>query len=305
VDVLPGATFTADASGFPATLVGALGIRIVDANDAAFLARTTAGISEFPAGSGLYSIDLTAPTTAGQYRIIWDDGSTFAAEDLIVVSTLSTLVPSGSDLTTLAAVKRHLKKRATDTTDDDRLQDLIAAYSRAIRAYTDRQFVPAENAATKVFEYDGSGYLALSPFELRAVTSVTLDGAVLSVFSASAPSGYSYRLFPVSKTTESTYLSIALPDFSHYPCGDRYFRRSSWTMGSEVSIVGDWGVGSVPADVELACKIACADVMRNPEGMVARSLGGFTVTEDLPEQGVGRSLPPAARALLGPYRRVR
>lgn len=64
------------------------GVRILDNAGATTTARVTAGISEYPSGSGIYYVSLTAPATAGQYTIAWDNGTqtagNFATEDLLV-----------------------------------------------------------------------------------------------------------------------------------------------------------------------------------------------------------------------------
>lgn len=63
-----GSTFEAVVDGFPTGLVGTLGVRILDTpGGAVVLARTTAGIAEAPAGSGLYGVSLTAPVAVGSY----------------------------------------------------------------------------------------------------------------------------------------------------------------------------------------------------------------------------------------------
>lgn len=89
--VAPGSTFEAVLSGAPTGLTGTLGVRLLDNAGAEALARTTSGITEFPAGSGVYSAVLTAPSAAGQYSIMWDPGSvapeTVALEDLFVTNS--------------------------------------------------------------------------------------------------------------------------------------------------------------------------------------------------------------------------
>jgi hypothetical protein len=68
----PGASFEATLTGAPTGLAGTLGVRILDNAGGTTTARATAGIAEFPAGSGFYTVTLTAPTTAGQYSVFWD-----------------------------------------------------------------------------------------------------------------------------------------------------------------------------------------------------------------------------------------
>jgi hypothetical protein len=91
----PGVTFTATTYGVPPGLVGTLGVKIVDGNGAVVVARTTAGIVEISSESGVYvKDDFVAPVIEGYFVIVWDDGETFASEDLWVtqmfVSTKAT-----------------------------------------------------------------------------------------------------------------------------------------------------------------------------------------------------------------------
>jgi hypothetical protein len=87
---LPGEPFEVVFSDAPTGLVGTLGVRVIDnATGATVIARTTAGITEPIAGTGLYIAHLTAPEEGGQYSIISDQGgalepSKVAVEELVV-----------------------------------------------------------------------------------------------------------------------------------------------------------------------------------------------------------------------------
>ena len=74
MNVAPGATYEAvidwGATG------QTLGLRVIDNAGATTVARLTTNITEYPAGSGIYArTGNTAPSTAGQYTLVWDDGS--------------------------------------------------------------------------------------------------------------------------------------------------------------------------------------------------------------------------------------
>jgi hypothetical protein len=88
----PASPFQASCDGFASGLVGTIGVRI-DQGASNILARTTAGIVEFPAGSGIYVATLTSPSIAGYYQITWDTGvvgpGTTAVEDLLVTSSVA------------------------------------------------------------------------------------------------------------------------------------------------------------------------------------------------------------------------
>ena len=85
MDASPGETITPvvdwGESGAP------LAIRIRNAADVDVVARTTVGVAESPAGSGIYRKSLTAPATDGGYMVLWDDGVVYAAEELRVSTT--------------------------------------------------------------------------------------------------------------------------------------------------------------------------------------------------------------------------
>lgn len=93
MNVSPSSTFEAVASGFASGLTGTIGVRILDNAGATTTARVTAGIAEYPASSGVYYVTLTAPSTAGQYTILWDNGTAtpgnIATEDLVVAETVT------------------------------------------------------------------------------------------------------------------------------------------------------------------------------------------------------------------------
>ena len=53
-----------------------------DATGTARVARTSTGVTESPAGSGTYYAAPTLNRTWGQVRVVWDDGTNYAAEVL-------------------------------------------------------------------------------------------------------------------------------------------------------------------------------------------------------------------------------
>ncbi len=198
-------------------------------------------------------------------------------------------------LTTVATAELFVARAGTqgsaiqEAGDDDYLELLINAYSDAIHRYCGREFKPQTNAATRLFRYDGSGYLSLSPFEIRTVTSVTLyaDLPISSqrlLTAASASVEAEYRFEPRQRSVLGTYLWLVLPTVN--------VNRS---YGTEVAIVGDWGAATLPAEIELACLIAVRDAY--PLGTVQTTAFG-----EEPELSFAvASLPLAARALLKPY----
>lgn len=86
----PSTSFESTATGFTSGLVGTIGVRVTDGVGGTTIARTTSGIVETPAGSGVYVATLTAPVNVGQYQVTWDDAgspTTWAAEELTITST--------------------------------------------------------------------------------------------------------------------------------------------------------------------------------------------------------------------------
>ena len=200
------------------------------------------------------------------------------------------------DLTTTATANVFARIKRADSEAAIRVPILVSAMSKAIGRYTQRQFIglndpTAPGGAIDVgaevarrYEYDGSGYLSLAPYEARSISAITLDGDALTErATGGALDSDEYLPRPLMQTPEGTYLSLALPESN---------------CGSIVEVTGLWGIVDVPADVELACLHAVSDGYRNPEGVPSRSIGdGLILGEDSDEGG---SLPRAARALLSP-----
>jgi len=96
-----GTRFEATATGFASGLVGTLGVRIFDNVGGTTIPRTVSGIIELAPGSGSYAAVLSAPAIPGDYTVYWDDGQVgpqhSAAEDLIVVTTTTVQVGTGTE----------------------------------------------------------------------------------------------------------------------------------------------------------------------------------------------------------------
>lgn len=195
-------------------------------------------------------------------------------------------------LTSLANARLYVKRHVGADANDDLLTLLINGYSDAITRYCERQFKPAETPATKVFGYAGRGYLSLAPYDLRAVTSFVVGGIDLTDETLAVTE---YLLEPQSKTPELTYLWVRLKARTLWP-----------TLGDfKVTITGNWGMTSVPDDVETACLSAVADGYRNPEGAGSRTLGELDYQEAVEvAEAVSRNLSPDVRGMLSPFVRV-
>jgi hypothetical protein len=218
-------------------------------------------------------------------------------------------------LTSLEAAREYVLRNQDDASQDSQLVRLLKGYSRAVQNYSRREWLPEADAEARRLSYNGLGYLVLDPWDLRAVTSIVmftdLPTAQQRTLVAGSPTVEGeYRLLPAGLTPEGTYRSLLLPPFTPYSQsgglmvdGEWVYRPPSGTY--EVTVTGDWGIGYVPDDVELACLIAVKNAYENPSSMAAGAQGGFSFSE-VPEQGASlweRMLPAEARALLTPYRR--
>jgi hypothetical protein len=84
----PPSTATEFVVNFGTTgLTGVIGVRIMDNQGNDVLARTTAGIAEYPANSAIYAVTLVTPAIEGQYSVVWDDTVSWAADDLVITSS--------------------------------------------------------------------------------------------------------------------------------------------------------------------------------------------------------------------------
>lgn len=88
--VRTGAPLELIVTGYVTGLVGVVGVEVSDGQGNVVIPRTTAGIIEAPAGSGIYAVTLTAPAEPGTYTVTWDDGGTpaiYAVEQIQVTAT--------------------------------------------------------------------------------------------------------------------------------------------------------------------------------------------------------------------------
>jgi hypothetical protein len=101
LDASTSAAHTVWAQGFATGLTGTIGVQVLDNQGTVTSARVTTGISEAPAGSGIYLAQITTPATIGLYSVVWDDTTDYVAERLNV--GVVTTVPSAVGTLTLAS----------------------------------------------------------------------------------------------------------------------------------------------------------------------------------------------------------
>lgn len=292
INASPAATFEATLTGAPTGLTGTMGVRILDNAGATTTGRVTAGIAEYPAGSGFYTVTLTAPSTAGQYTVFWDEGSvgptTTHSEALTVTYTgLGASSPSGGDLVTLAQVRSFLQKAGGDTDQDTEIAAMITAASDAIMREAQREFKTTTSGSTvRTFEYKGGGVVDFAPFDLRSVTLVRLDSDDSSPTTISSSD---YRLTPVN-TPQGVYTGIQIEPMTAVTRGRFATRVLEITSAT-------WGFSAVPQEVQRACIITVAVWLRRDVTAYENVLGPEG------EETAPRSLPMPALDLLAPFKR--
>lgn len=118
----PSTSVESTATGFTSGLVGTIGVRVTDGVGGTTIARTTSGIVETPASSGIYVATLTAPANVGQYQVTWDDGgspATWAAEELTITTTgTQSVTPSTGVGMTFRQLLTEFYARGFDYLDD-------------------------------------------------------------------------------------------------------------------------------------------------------------------------------------------
>lgn len=213
-----------------------------------------------------------------------------------------------ADLLTLADYKLLLGVDPTDTTSDLRIAALIPAASRAILAYTDRDFsVTTGVSSIRTFQYDGSGFL-----EINDCTSVV---------DVSTNSGVSGQLYPLDQNAwtaqpdrgEVFYYLIIHGGTAFGMSPEMGFERNLDTLGVLykpvlMTVTAVWGWPAVPPDVKLAAAWTIEDALGQTAAgpLVSESIAGYSRAWAPPASGDGGMLaiPNRARDILANYERA-
>ncbi len=291
--VSPSATLEATCSGFDSGLTGTIGVRIIDNAGATTTARATAGITEYPAGSGFYQVTMTAPSTTGDYTLMWDTGTvtpeTTAYEDLTVsAAAAAALTGSGNLYITLAELKATLS--ITSSTWDDDLTAAITAASRAVDEDTGRRFY-LDADATSVRYYDPSTTSLVLIDDLAALTSVAVDPGGTGTFSTAWTAGTNFNLDPYNAAADGwPYEALKLRVTSSMPTYER-----------SIKVTGQFGWPAVPAPISEATTLLASRLFKRareaPLGVFGLGVDGTTVR-------ISRTDPDVA-AMIAPYNRGR
>ncbi len=247
-----------------------LGVRVDDNAGNTTTARTT-GFTERPAGSGLYYLGgLTAPGTAGQYTLIYDDDAgTYglghvATEDLVVTSTSTTSVGgSGNLYVTSSEIKAALN--ITVTTYDTRIGNIAIAVSRAIDQIQKTRYY--ETSETRYYTPRGP-YKDLEIDDLTSLSSVTLDMAGTGTYSTTLTNGTHFSLEPINNPLEGKpYRTISLKPQSGqwFPC-----------YQNSVKVVGSFGWSAIPSTINQAALLLAVRLFQRKDAPFgALAVGGL------------------------------
>lgn len=196
-----------------------------------------------------------------------------------------------ADLITIGQVRQFLQKNAPDTNQDAEIGALITQYSRLIERYCDREFTDSGDGAVRTFEvelgFDG-GFVSLSPYDAQAVSQVQIDTDQATAVTLSSNE---WRLWP-RPNRNGVFQAIRIVPLSR-SLGPINYRNV------QVKVTGTWGFATVPADVQMACKVAVGIALR-------RDVAAFSTVFKLDEGNIDRpeALPSSVRSMLDPYCRM-
>jgi hypothetical protein len=202
------------------------------------------------------------------------------------------------DLCTLANVREALELPTADTTRDNLIQTLISDLSRAIMRECDREFAPATSSATRRFQVPaGSLYLDLNPYDLRTVSSLTINPEASGGTALTATTDF--QLMPVT-SPQGPYQGVRFSNRLTSLHVSQTAQDYGYTL---VDIAGAWGFASVPEDVKRACVVAVQSALRRD--LTELAIAGIEEPQSIaPEGPATHAIPAASRRLLAPYRRT-
>lgn len=242
----------------------------------------TVGVTIVRDSAGAYHADILVDQ-AGDWAWKWtgtgaatgvDEGSFYVPVSLL----------TAGHLCTLDEVRDFLEIPAADTSRDDLIAQHITRASARISRYAGREFTPpATNPTARRFFYTNGDFISLAPYDLRSVTSITLD-----------PDGT-----PVTLTADTDYyLEPAVFAGGVY----QWLRIPTYsgTTRRVIEITGTWGFERVPEDVRHAAIVTVASWLR-------RDVTQFGFDVDDPQArapfGAGTyGLPASVRHILDEYR---
>jgi hypothetical protein len=217
-------------------------------------------------------------------------------------------------LLTLDEFKTRIGTSLSDTRKDVLYTASLAAASAVILNYTDRDFGVAETTETRVFEYDGSGYMDIDDAVDITAVAFTVPGSEDINLDTLQWSGQPFR----SRRTP-VYTQIILPTFGAHYHGmspqmgftrnlDLLARegRLPGSIPSTVKVTGTFGWPEVPEDVKLAVVWTIQDWLAAPKAanLTAESIEGFSRAWGRIGGQESRAIPSRALDILAQYDRV-
>lgn len=280
------------STGAAYDLTGAtVAFQMRDPRSGTFKVNTAATVDDAAGGLVSYAWGATDLDTAGIFVVSW--AVTVAGKPQHVqeaVIEVRAQAPGAVDLTTLAEVKTHLEISNSDTARDTMIVALIPAASRAIMGRCQRELAPRTASATRRFQVT-SRVVDLAPYDLRTVSSVTLDPAgaatVLVADVDYALAGY--------RAYTGTYLLLSLArglawQSTHY---DSFGH-------SVVDVAGAWGAwdtDDVPEDIRRACAVTVGSWVDRAVAQYGNLIDDATM-QALPNRAATYAVPLAAYTLL-------
>lgn len=253
-----------------------------------------------------YAVGAAAETgewTARFYGVI-DSVLVSGDEPFLVVEPGEINPEDPAPILTLAEYKELVGIDPTNTVDDDRINALIPAASRAVRSFTDRKFELASPDPTeREFHYDGSGIIDID--DCTSIVSVTTN------------TGVPGAVFPVE--AEAYTAQPDRPPYYYLVLHSGPFYAYSPEMGFErnldqyealpakpviVTVEAFWGWQELPEDVKLAAAWMIEDIVTKPGGdnLSSEAIEGFA--RSWAGSFSALALPNRSRDLLINYQRV-
>lgn len=283
MNVAPGASFVADTDAFAAAATVAIRIRDNAGND--FLVRTTSGVVlDVTVGTkGVFRKSLIAPATAGDYLIVWDDGTNVDTEELVVTYTPIT-APTGTLYITRDEMRTALSYTAGATYADDDIDMACVTVSRAIdlaagrlrRFYQStetRYYTPDEFYSWGTHRYNYNLWRGENRLEIDDLTSCTtlqVDTAGDGSYTTTWVEGTDFFLDPPNATLDGQPFTEVLVRAR----GGRFFP----SVQRAVKITGVFGWPTVPPQVSQYAKIFASQlVMRSRQAPFGILMQGMEV----------------------------
>ncbi len=280
ISVAPGGTFEATTSAF--AHLATVGVRIRDNAGNDFLARTVTGVTEdvtVGTSAVFRKSDFTAPTTAGQYLIVWDNSTLIDTEELVVTYT-PVVAPTGSLYITRDEMRAALSYTAGATYADAEIDRACVTVSRAIdracgitrRFYqaTETRYYTPDDFWNNRYGWWYTRDIRIEIDDLTSASSVTIDTAGDGSYNTTWVEGTDFFFDPPNALLDDKpYTEMVLRLFA-----GRYFPA----IQRAVKITGVFGWPSVPPEVSQYAMIFAAQlVMRSRQAPFGILMQGMEV----------------------------